>query len=112
MQRKRDTAEWLACMAIASAALVYSLWVVPYIPMQDGPQHILSAHIENHYSDAGSLYPQFYTVLPQFAGKGFALVFGPLEAIFEWRLALRLTLSFFALAFAWGFALVVLSLDT
>jgi len=98
-------------MAIASVALVYSLWVVPYIPMQDGPQHVLSAHIENHYSDPGSLYPEFYRVLPQFAGKGFALVYGPLETFLPWRVALRVTLSFFALAFAWGFALVVLALD-
>lgn len=108
---KRDTAEWLACMVIASAALVYALWAVPYIPTVDGPQHILSAHIENHFADPGSLYPLFYTILPQFAGKGFALIYGPVESLLPWRTALRLTLSLIALAFAWGFALVVLALD-
>ncbi len=108
---KRDTAEWLACMLIASVGLVYCLWVVPYIPTMDGPQHVLSAHIENHYSDPGSLYPEFYKILPQFAGKGFALLFAPLESLMPWRLALRVTLSFVSLAFAWGFALVVLSID-
>ena len=50
-------------------------------------------------------------MLPQFAGKGFALAFAPLESVLPWRLALRVTLSLFALAFAWGFALVVLALD-
>ena len=108
---KRESAEWLACMLVASVGLVYSLWVVPYIPTGDGPQHILSAHIENHYADAGSLYPEFYRVLPQFAGKGFSLVFTPLESVLPWRVALRVTLSLIVLAFAWGFALVVLALD-
>ncbi|MDB4935253.1 MAG: hypothetical protein JWP87_2225 [Labilithrix sp.] len=108
---KRDTALWLVCMLVASVGLVASLWVVPYIPTADGPQHVLSAHIENHFSDAGSPYPDYYRVLPQYAGKGFSLVFGPLESMLPWRLALRLTLSLMALAFAWGFALVVLALD-
>ena len=108
---KRETAEWLACMLVASVALVYALWVVPYIPTTDGPQHVLSSHIENHFSDPGSLYPEFYRILPQFAGKGFALIFGPLESLLPWRVALRVALSIIALAFAWGFALVVLSLD-
>ena len=111
MQRNRDTAVWLACMLVASVGLVWSLWVVPYIPTMDGPQHVLSAHIENHYSDPGSLYPEFYRIMPQFAGKGFALLFAPLESILAWRLALRVTLSIIAVAFSWGFALVVLSLD-
>ena len=108
---KRDDAEWVVCMLLASVGLVYSLWVVPYIPTTDGPQHVLSAHIENHFSDPGSIYPEFYRILPQFAGKGFALLFAPLESILPWRVALRVTLSVIALAFAWGFALVVLSLD-
>ncbi|HEX2870299.1 MAG TPA: hypothetical protein VHP33_03570 [Polyangiaceae bacterium] len=108
---KRDTAEWLACMLLASLGLVYALWVVPYIPMQDGPHHLLAAHIENHYSDPGSVYPDYYRVLPQLTAKGFSLIFGPLEGLLPWRLALRLTLSLVALAFAWGFALVVLALD-
>ena len=108
----RETAEWLACMVLASVGLVCSLWVVPYLPTSDGPQHILSVHIENHYADAGSLYPEFYRVLPQFAEKGFALVFAPLESILPWRVALRVTLSLMALAFAWGFALVALSIDS
>ena len=107
----RERAEWLACLLVASVGLVYSLWVVPYIPTMDGPQHVLSAHIENHYSDPGSLYPEFYRVLPQFAGKGFALIFAPLESAMPWRIALRIALSIFALAFAWGFALVALSID-
>ena len=111
MTMKRDTVEWLACMLLASVGLVYAVWVVPYIPTTDGPQHVLSAHIENHYSDPGSLYPEFYRILPQFAGKGFALLFAPLESILPWRLALRITLSFIALSFAWGFALVALSVD-
>ena len=50
---KRESAEWLAGMLVASVGLVWCLWVVPYIPTHDGPQHILSAHIENHYSNPG-----------------------------------------------------------
>jgi hypothetical protein len=108
---KRETLEWLACMLVASIGLVACLWVVPYIPTADGPQHVFSAHVENHYADAGSPYPDYYRILPQFGGKGFALVFGPLESILPWRLALRVALSLMALAFAWGFASVALALD-
>lgn len=108
---KRDDVEWLACMIVASIALVYAIFVVPYIPTTDGPQHVLSAHIENHFSDRGSVYPEFYRILPQFAGKGFALLYGPLESVMPWRLALRVALSAIGLSFAWGFAFVVLSLD-
>ena len=110
---KRDTAEWLACMLAASVGLVLCLWVVPYIPTPDGPQHILSAHIENHFGDAssGTPYSELFRLLPQYAGKGFALIFGPLESVLPWRLALRIALSIIALAFAWGFALLVLALD-
>ena len=108
---KRDGVEWLACMVLASIGLVYCLWVVPYIPTHDGPQHIFSAHVENHYSEPGSRYPDFYQVLPQFAAKGFAIVYGPLENALPWRVALRVTFSLMTLAFAWGFALVVLAVD-
>ena len=108
---KRERIEWLLCMLVASVGLVYCLWVVPYIPTMDGPQHVLSAHIDNHYSDPGSLYPELYRLLPQYAGKGFALIFGPLESVLPWRVALRVTHSLVGLGFAWGFALVALSLD-
>ncbi len=108
---KREDGEWIACMLVASIGLVYAIWAVPYIPTTDGPQHVLSSHIENHFSDPGSLYPEFYRILPQFAGKGFALIFGPLEALMPWRTALRVALSIIALAFAWGFALLTRSFD-
>lgn len=108
---KRESAAWLACMLIASLGLVYAIWVVPYIPTNDGPQHVLSAHIENHFSDPGSPYPEYYRILPQYAGKGFALLFAPLESFLPWRPALRIALSLLTLGFAWGFAAVVLSLD-
>ncbi|MDB5216364.1 MAG: hypothetical protein JWO86_4291 [Myxococcaceae bacterium] len=107
---QRDAVAWLACMLVASAGLVACLWAVPYIPTPDGPQHILSAHIENRFGDAGAPYAEVYRLLPQYAGKGFALVFAPLESLLPWRLALRLALSVIALSFAWGFALFVLAL--
>lgn len=108
---KRESIEWLICMLVASAGLVHCLWVVPYIPTMDGPQHVLSAHIDNHYSDPASVYPELYRLLPQYAGKGFALIFGPLEVVLPWRVALRVTHALVGLGFAWGFALVALSVD-
>jgi hypothetical protein len=107
---KRDTLEWLACMLVATIGLVGCLWVVPYIPTPDGPQHVFSAHVENHFADAGSAYPDYYRIEPQFGAKGFALVFGPLESMLPWRVALRVALSLMAVAFAWGFGLVALAL--
>lgn len=101
---------WAAVMLLVSAALVATLWAVPYVPTNDGPQHVLSAYIENHFDDPGAPYARFLALLPQFAARGFALIFLPLEAALGFRRALPVAQSLMALGVLWGFALLVLAL--
>ena len=98
-------------MAVASAALVACIWCVPYIPTNDGPQVALTSHIQNHYGDPGSVFPD--QVVPNFAFThlGFGLLFTPLEDLLPWRDALRLTLTASALAMAWAIARLVSAID-
>lgn len=98
---------WLTSLVVASAALVAALHAVPYIPTNDGPQAVLMAFIENHYSDPGVVFPEQVEPTWQFAHRGFSFLFLPLESVFGWREALRLTLSVIALTTAWGFAALV-----
>lgn len=100
-----------AGMVLLSAMLVWSVCVVPYLPTNDGPQNILSAHIENHFSDPGTIYRDQLQPAPQFAYKGFAAIFAPLEAALGWRDGLRVTLSLAVLGTAWASAAVILAIE-
>jgi hypothetical protein len=96
-------------MLILSVLAVRAALVVPYLPTNDGPQNVLSAHIENHYGDPNTVYAEALTPAPQFAYKGFAALQAPLESLLGWRDALRVSLSVMALGMAWAFAGVVLA---
>ena len=102
---------WWALMLFVSAGLVSSLWAVPYLPTNDGPQHVLSGYIENHFDDVGAPYRGYLALLPQFAARGFAMLFLPLEVAFGWRVGLKLAESAMAVANLWGFAVLVLALE-
>ena len=104
-------AAWWVAMAAASAALVASIWSVPYLPTNDGPYAVLASHIQNHYGDPGSRFSEFVTPNLQFTHVGFSTLFTPLESLLPWEDALRLTLSMTALGMAWGVAALVLALD-
>jgi hypothetical protein len=91
----------LAAIA-ATVGLVTAINVVDYLPTHDGPQHVLMAHIDNHYSDPGSVYPDYYYPSQALVARGFSLVFSPLENAFGWRLAHQITLSFIVVVWAWG----------
>ena len=99
-------------MAALSALTLRAVWIAPYLPTNDGPQHILSAHVENHYSDpATPFYAETLLPSPQFAYKGFAALYGPLEAAFGWREGLHVALAIMTLGVAWAFAAAVLALE-
>jgi MFS family permease len=94
-------------MAFLSCLLVLSLWVVPYLPTNDGPESVFAVHMENHYSDPGTVYREYFAPALQFAGRGFTLLFGPIEDIWGWRVGLRIALSVIVLVEAWGAALLI-----
>lgn len=84
---------WFA-IAVASVALLaaWAVLCVPYLPTNDGPQHILSGVMQNHYDDPGSVYPRAVILQSQYAEHGFSLLFLPLEELFGWRRATQLFL--------------------
>jgi hypothetical protein len=86
----------------ASLGLLCALGVVRYLPTHDGPQHIYLAHLENHFSDPGAPYADYYTPTTALTSKGFALVYGPLAELLPWRSALQVTLAILLLTWAWG----------
>jgi hypothetical protein len=112
--RARSTLEhwaWLACLLAASCALAWVIHSVAYLPTNDGPEHILSGHIENHFNDPGTHYADHLIPAAQYAGRGFALVYRPLERVLGWRSAARVTLSFATLLGAWSFVWLTVCLD-
>lgn len=98
-------------MAAASAALVWAIASVPYVPTHDGPSHILSGHIENHFDDPGTIYSRHLSRAPQYASRGFALLFVPLERLLGWMAATKAVLAITALGGVWATAALVLRLE-
>ncbi len=99
-------------MLVLSVLAARAAWTASYIPTNDGPQHILSTHIENHYSDPDKpFYAATLLPAPQFAYKGFSVLYGPLEKAFGWRDGLRIATAIMVLASAWAFAACVLAFE-
>jgi hypothetical protein len=87
---------------VASVALLCALGIVRYLPTHDGPQHVFLAHLENHFSDPGATYSDYYKPTTALASKGFSLVYGPLAELLPWRTALQVTLAIIVLTWSWG----------
>jgi hypothetical protein len=98
-------------LVVLSVLLVGSLWIVPYLPTNDGPEWVFATHIENHYGDPGTPYRDEYIPAPQFASRGFTTVYGPLEATLGWQHGLTAALSVVVLIVAWGFVGLVRAID-
>ena len=88
-----------------------SLLAVPYLPTNDGPEHVLATHIEAHYGDPGSIYADTLVPTTEYAAHGFSLLFGPLSDVLGWQRGLQVALVVIVLASAWGFALLVRAVD-
>ncbi len=97
---------WLA-FGLLSGLLLGAVWSVPYLPTTDGPEWVLSTHAENRYADVAAPYAGAFVPTLQFASRGFAFVYGPLEAWLGWQRGLSVALGFIVLASAWGFVAFV-----
>ena len=105
MGARRADVVYHVALAVSFVLGVATLWSVDYLPTNDGPQHIFLGHAENLYSDPGTIYGKQFVPQLQFAGRGFALWWTPLEPLLGIRDATRVVLSMF---YAWSFAGYVL----
>lgn len=87
-------------MGVGLALLAALFWWKPLWPMHDGPQHVLMAHTELHFDDPAQGYRLWFVEAPQFAGRGFALWYLPLEALLGPQRAAPLALFLVAAALA------------
>jgi hypothetical protein len=104
---------WLlaAGFLVLSLLLMRSVLVIPYLPTNDGPEHVLGVHVEDHYGDPGTLYRDAFVPAPGFASRGFSLVFGPLKQSLGWERGLAVTLAVIALLTAGGTIALVRAVD-
>lgn len=98
-------------MAIGSVAVALVIVAVPYLPTNDGPQHVLSGVLQKTFAEPGAPYSRFLEPLPEFAERGFSIVFVPLLELVAWRAALQITLVVMALSGAWAFAWLACALS-
>ena len=87
---------------LASLGLLRALTSVRYLPTHDGPQHVYLAHLENHFSDPGATYSNYYLPTTALGAKGFSLLHAPLAELLPWRTALQVTLAIILLTWGWG----------
>ena len=105
MRASRADVVYYGALAVSFALGMATLWCVDYLPTNDGPQHIFLGHAENLYSEPNAVYGRQLIPQLQFAGRGFALWWNPLEPLLGFRDATRVVLSLF---YSWSFAGYVL----
>lgn len=92
---------WLASL-VACLGVVWAIWSVPLVLTNDGPEAVLTAHMESHYDDPGSLFERQFSVGLGLSGRGFSALYRPLAAAFSWPTSLRLSQLVMVLAIALG----------
>ena len=92
-------ASLLGCLGV-----FWAIWSVPLVMSNDGPVAVLTAHMESHYDDPGSIYARQFSVGFGLSGRGFSVLYRPIAAVFAWPTSLRLSqlVIVLALAFAVG----------
>jgi hypothetical protein len=90
-----------ALLGVAGLALAGTAGV-DYLPTHDGPQHVYSLHAAARLGDAQAGFGRWLEPNLPVTNHGFALLFSPLDALFGWRAALRLSLAAFALLWVGG----------
>jgi hypothetical protein len=107
MRARTTDAVYYGALAVSFVLGVATLWSVDYLPTNDGPQHIFLGHAENLYGDSTTIYRSQFVPQLQFAARGFALWFDPLEPLLGFRDATRVVLSLFYSWIFGGYVLLV-----
>ncbi len=99
-----------ATAAALSCLVVGAIWCVDYIPTNDGPQHLFLAYASQHLGDADKGYGRYLEPGAPLTSLGFHTLYGAALRLWEWRPALRVTLSIMALGWAWSVVALAASL--
>jgi hypothetical protein len=110
LEARRMRRLYVAAMALGSALTVWSVFAVPYLPTNDGPQAVFGVHAAIHHGDAGQPFDEQFRLAVPWANLGFALIYAPLYTALGWDLGLRVAIALMALAAAWAFAWLVSAL--
>jgi hypothetical protein len=62
---------------------------VAYLPTHDGPQHIFTTHVANHFDEPGTGWSRWLEPNTPVTSQGFTAIFGPLDALLPWQSAAR-----------------------
>jgi hypothetical protein len=102
--RPRHTTDRARVIALALllAAVAWSVGSLPYLPTHDGPQHIYTIHAANHLDDPGTDWQRWFHANTPISSHGFGVFFVPLDAFFDWDIALRAALVAMTLLWALG----------
>ena len=65
-------ASLLACVGV-----VWAIWSVPLVMTNDGPEAVLTAHMEARYDDPGSIFARQYAVGFGLSGRGYSISIAP-----------------------------------
>jgi hypothetical protein len=85
----------LGCLGV-----FWAIWSVPLVLTNDGPVAVLTAHMESHYDDPGSIFARQFTVGFGLSGRGFSVLYRPIASVLSWPDSLRLSQLVIVLALA------------
>jgi hypothetical protein len=89
---------------VASLGVLWAIWSVPFVMTNDGPEAVLTAHMESRYDDPGSIFERQYAVGFGLSGRGFSALYRAVAAVFPWPASLRVSQAVIVLALAFAFA--------
>lgn len=98
----RERPVLIAACALACVGVFWAIWSVPLVMTNDGPQAVLTAHMESHYDDPGSIFARQFAVGFGLSGRGFSLVYRPIAALASFPNSLRVAQAFVVLALAFA----------
>jgi hypothetical protein len=94
---------WVAAL-VACLGVVWAIWSAPLVMTNDGPEAVLTAHMEAHYEDPESIFQRQFSVGFGLSGRGFSVLYRPIAAIVSFPNSFRVSQVVMVLALAFAFA--------
>ncbi len=85
---KHRFALWVVSL-LASLGVAWTIWSVPIVMTNDGPQAVVLSHIEAHYDDPDSIFASQFSVGLGLSGRGFSLLYAAVSTLWGWPDTLR-----------------------